>query len=108
VRILSVGHEQKEVVNNLARVRSVSVQIVHHGEKKQGYDHLSGMFDSTAKTPCLTQPTLQFSGGKIKLLTKKNSDAKKSSINRKVLWRIARALLLVRLRDTQLVKGTQK
>ena len=47
---------------------------MHHGEKKQGYDHLSGMFDSTAKTPCLTQPTLQFSGKKIKLLTKKNSE----------------------------------
>ena len=71
VRILSVGHEQKEVVNNLAHVRSVSSDCAPWRKKKQGYDHLSGMFDSTAKTPCLTQPALQFSGGKIKLLTKK-------------------------------------
>ena len=54
------------------RARSVSVQIVHHGEKKQGYDHLSGMFDSTANTPCLTQPTLQFSEKEFELLTKQN------------------------------------
>ena len=86
-------------------MRVLSVQNVHHGERKQGCDHLSGVFDSTAKTPCHTQPTLQFSEKNFELLTKQNSE---QMLNRQqVWWRVARALL-VRLRDTQLVKGTQK
>ena len=75
MRILSVGHEQKEVVKNWqVRVLCQFKLCTMAKKKKQGCDHLSGMFDSTAKTPCLTQPALQFSGEKIKLLTKKNSE----------------------------------
>ena len=72
-------------------------------EKKQGCDHLSGMFDSTAKAPCLTQPTLQFSEKTFELLTEQNSE---QMLNRQqVWWRIARASLVIP-RDTQLVKET--
>ena len=74
VRILSVGHEQKEEVKNWHVRVLCQFRLCTMAKKKQGYDHLSGMFDSTAKTPCLTQPALQFSGKKIKLLTKKNSE----------------------------------
>ena len=78
-KVEDVGHEQKELVKNWHVRVLCQFRLCAMAKKKQGCDHLSGMLDSTAKTPCLTQPTLQFSEKEFELLTKQN-------MNRQKVW----------------------
>ena len=57
-------------------------------KKRQGCDHLSGVFYSTVETPRHTQSTLQFSEKSMELLTKQNSEQMR---NRQQMLCIARS-----------------